>query len=191
MDQKLHGLEGKITESKSERKRLLKLIMKGGSDFPEEEMRELDGSVKEMEKDLVTLRSKRENLTRASDNFQKSRDEIATLIDRVQSSSEDSLLLRSALQNRIKDLCEKIEVRHGGDIVIGKGHRVSPPEGSRRFTVKFKNSGIVRTVVPATDDPTRLTVMVEENPTITFKGKHLNIGSKHPVVIIKDASDEV
>lgn len=93
LDQKLHGLEGKITESKSERKRLLKLIMKGGSDFLEEEMRELDGSVKEMEKDLVTLRSKRENLTRASDNFQKSRDEIATLIDRVQSSSEDSSCL--------------------------------------------------------------------------------------------------
>jgi hypothetical protein len=156
-DREVRSTEGRLAETKLQRDRAFDLVTGNEpTDFLRTRLRDLDAEVARLEKQLATLRHALNAMTRETTAFVKGKEEIAQLIDQLQSGAEDTFALRAALVARIRDLVKKIFVWPSPvRITIGAAGKITTAHAARCFTVVFKND-LSRLVAPTDDDPARV-----------------------------------
>jgi DNA invertase Pin-like site-specific DNA recombinase len=155
VDAEIQAIEGRLEDAKVHRDRAFQLVVEAGSDYVRAKLRELDELVVEMEAKLKALTEKQRQLSRESEAFAKSRVEIASLIEQIQTHTGDqAYVLRSTLASRLRDIVEAVRVFPGHPSTDSERRSSAASHVGRYFRVEFKD-GTARTVFPSPKDPAR------------------------------------
>jgi DNA invertase Pin-like site-specific DNA recombinase len=149
--------EGRLLAAERRRNQTYDLILGDEpTDFLRSKLRDLDGEVAAMQKQMMTLREKLNSLSQEANSFSRGKAEIGEMIQRIQSGADDTYGIRSTLAARLRDLVSKAFVwPNPVRITIGDGGKVETVHADRCFSVFFRN-GTNRLIAPTGDDPARV-----------------------------------
>jgi DNA invertase Pin-like site-specific DNA recombinase len=178
MDDELSALRGELSSVTDMMEKTFAVLSQGGPvEFVTSKLNELERRRSEISAKVTSTAAEREDLLSSQARYQRSKDEIRHLVDRLQSPGNEELFkLRAQIASQLKVLIQILLVGSLGEqprmrrtvdalreitgteaeaVITYMERLASAPEQSRRFfAVGFRDSN-VRIVFPNPDDPLR------------------------------------
>jgi hypothetical protein len=186
LDDELSALRGELSSVTDMMERAFEVLSQGGPvEFVTTKLNELDQRRSGLDAKITTAIAGRDELLSSQARYQRSKDEIRQLVDRLQSPGNEELFkLRAQIASQLKSLIHTLLVGSLGEeprmrtaaktlrevagteaedvIAYMEGLASAPNQRRRFFAVGFRGSN-VRIVFPNADDPLRYEQQITAN----------------------------
>jgi DNA invertase Pin-like site-specific DNA recombinase len=139
-------MEGRLLEAKSRREKAFEMVAENPpSTYLKGKVYELDNTVTELEKALEEKKQLQISIRQSEESFEEGKQEIAELVEKLQSSDREAFDLRSAISAHLHSIVDRIQIWPGGT-----PSEITTEKNVRFLQVRFKD-GSYRYIRPGKD----------------------------------------